>query len=110
MRNFVLKATVGMVILLIVLVLFPIIRLAVTDAKVARSLFTDTYYTKVAAGETDFDVFREYMESRNWSEVDQMGGLHVFEKDGERKLILNTQVKTVFINGRLNFKLRYLFR
>lgn len=45
------------------------------------------------------------MAEKGWMENDskRMGGLHVFEKNGNEKPILNTDVKTVFIDGKFNF-------
>ncbi len=109
MKKKMIKAMSALALLFLTLVLLPVAKLTCTDAKIAKSLFSETYYVKIDSDEYDFDVFRDYMEARGWKEVDQMGGLHVFEKDGKRKAIANTQVKTVFVDGKLNFKLKYLF-
>jgi len=95
--------------LFLILVLFPIVKLALTDAKVTKSIFMEQYYVKVSSDEYDFDVFREYMKDKGWKEVKRLGGLHVFEKNGKKKGIVNTQIKKVFIDGKLNFKFRYFF-
>jgi hypothetical protein len=60
---------------------------------------------KISSNEYDFDVFRKYMEDAGWyeNESKRMGGFYVFEKDGKEKHILNTDIKTVFIDGALNF-------
>lgn len=107
MKKNIIKAIIVLALLFLILVLLPVGKLAFTDSKIAKSLFSETYYVKISSDEYDFDVFRDYMEARGWKEVEQMGGLHIFEKNGKRKAIGNTQVKKVFIDGKLNFKLKY---
>jgi hypothetical protein len=79
-----------------------------TDTKVAKAFLLDYYFVKVESNEHDFNVFTEYMEQKGWKEVDQLGGLHIFERNGVKKHILNKQVKTFMKNGKLN--LEYLKR
>ncbi len=45
------------------------------------------------------------MESRGWKENEdkRKGGLYVFEMNGETKEIINTQIKTIFVDDKLNF-------
>ena len=84
--------------------LYPIGRLAFTDTTITKSLFIDQYYAKISSDENDFDVFCEYMESKGWigNESERLGGLSVFEKNGKTKYILNTDIKTIIIDGKLN--------
>ncbi len=104
MKKNIIKIISILALLFIILVLFPIGKLAFTDSKIAKSLFSETYYVKISSDEYDFNVFREYMKDKGWKEIEQLGGLHIFEKKGEKKGILNTQVKTVFIDGKLNMR------
>ncbi|WP_373233404.1 hypothetical protein [Cohnella sp.] len=105
MKYKVIKTAIGVVVLAIALYVYPIGMLALTDTQVTKSLFADEYYVKTTAGENDFNVFREYMRSKGWKENEdkRMGGLYVFEKNGDTKEIINTQVKTIFVDGKLNF-------
>ncbi|MGE5396302.1 MAG: hypothetical protein ACM3MK_02055 [Chitinophagales bacterium] len=59
---------------------------------------------KINKNEDDFEVFRKYMEMNGWKEnrEEQLGSMHVFEKGGQQKRVLGTQVKTAIVNGRLN--------
>ncbi|WP_064093356.1 hypothetical protein [Rossellomorea aquimaris] len=95
----------GLVLFAIILYVYPIGKLAFTDTQVTKSLLVEEYYVKISSDDYDFDVFRDYMESRGWKENgdNRMGGLYVFEMNGERKEIINTQIKTIFVNGKLNF-------
>jgi hypothetical protein len=105
MKSKVIKMFFGLVLFAIILYVYPIGKLALTDTQVTKSLYADEYYVKTFSGENDFDVFRNYMESRGWKENKdkRMGGLYVFEKGDETKEILNTQVKTIFVDGKLKF-------
>jgi len=104
-KSKIIKILIGLALFAFILYVYPIGKLAFTDTQVTRSLFADEYYVKMSSDDYDFDVFRDYMESRDWKENEgkRMGGLHVFEKNGETKEIINTQVKTIFIDGKLNF-------
>ncbi|WP_236561178.1 hypothetical protein [Pontibacillus sp. HMF3514] len=75
-----------------------------TDAQVTQSLLVDEYYVKISSDEFDFNVVRDYLKKEGWKEIkhQRMGGLYVFERDGKIKRIINTQVKTIFIDGKLN--------
>ncbi|MCA1029449.1 hypothetical protein LCL95_00225 [Bacillus timonensis] len=91
--------------ILLLLVMFGSIgKLIFTDSKIAKLPFTDYYLAKIESGEHDFDVFKNHMRTEGWNEVSQFGGLHTFEKDGETMEILNTQVKTIIIDGSINLK------
>lgn len=105
MRAKVIKSLIVLVLVIVILFLYPIGKLAITEAKVTKSLFTSDYYVEISSDEYDFDVFSEYLKSRGWYENEgkRMGGLHVFEKNGETMKVINTEIKTVFINGKLNF-------
>lgn len=76
-----------------------------TDSKVTKGLFTSYYYIKLSSYENEFEILQKYMKDKGWHENEgkRNGGLHVFEKEGKDKRILNTSIKTVFIDGRLNF-------
>ncbi len=94
---------VGIIILMIIS--YPIMRLALTDCKVSKSLLTDTYYVKIKSDEGEYAVFTEYMEGMGWVENlgKQMGAGHYFEKNGDTKHISNRDIKTAIIDGRFNF-------
>ncbi|MBP3951790.1 hypothetical protein [Bacillus suaedae] len=105
MKSKVIKILLGLVLFAIILYVYPIGKLALTDTQVTKSLLADEYYVKISSDDYDFDVFRDYMESRGWKENEdkRMGGMYAFEKNGETKEIINTQVKTIFVDGKLNF-------
>jgi hypothetical protein len=105
LRSKVIKSLIGLVLVFVILCLYPIGKLAITEAKLTKALFTSDYYVKISSDENDFDVFSEYMKSRGWYEdaSKRMGGLHVFEKNGETMEVINTDIKTVFIDGKINF-------
>ena len=105
MKSKSIKILLALILFAIILYVYPIGKLALTNTSVTKSLLTDEYYVKISSDDYDFDVFRDYMESRGWEENEdkRMGGLYVFEKNGDTKEIINTQVKTVFIDGKLNF-------
>lgn len=105
MRSKVIKLVLGLVVFAIILYVYPIGKLAFTNTQITKSLYVDEYYAKISSNKFDFNVFRDYMESRGWKENEnkRIGGLHVFEKNGETKAIINTQIKTIFIDGKLNF-------
>lgn len=92
-------------IFILMIVLYPIIRLSLTDCKVSKSLLTDTYYVKIKFNEGEYAVFTEYMENMGWVENlgKQMGAGHYFEKNGDTKHISNRNIKTAIIDGKLNF-------
>ena len=104
MKKNIIKGLIIVILLLCLILLYPIARLAITNDVIVKSLISDTYFAKISSDEYDFNVFVEYMKIDGWieNESKRMGGLHVFEKDGDKKSILNTDVKTVFIDGRLN--------
>ncbi len=85
-----------------ILFLYPVGKLLLTDSTTTKSLFIEQYYVKINSNQNEFDVFRNYMEASGWKEKEQLGGLHIFEKYGNKKQILNTDVKTIFIDGKLN--------
>ncbi|WP_096154096.1 MULTISPECIES: hypothetical protein [Bacillus] len=105
MKSKVIKLLLGLVLFAIILYVYPIGKLALTDTQVTKSLFADVYYVKTSSGENDFNIFRNYMGSRGWKENEdkRIGGLYIFEKNGEIKEVINTQVKTIFVEGKLNF-------
>jgi hypothetical protein len=98
----VIKILIGVVLISFVLFLFPIGKLILTDTAITKALFIDQYYAKISAGENDLDVFRDYMESKGWTENETLGGLLIFEKNGEIKRIEDTDIKTILIDGKLN--------
>ncbi|MBM7095096.1 hypothetical protein JSY36_04930 [Bacillus sp. H-16] len=87
----------------LVLFLFPVGTLYFTEAKVMEAAFLDVYYAQVGEGETEFDVFKEYMVEQGWVEVQRMGSGQEFERDGETFFVHSTDIKTIFRNGWLNF-------
>ena len=95
----------GLVLFAINLYVYPIGKLALTDIQVTKSLLAEEYYVKISSDDYDFDVFLDYMESRGWkvNEDKRMGGLYVFKMNGETKEIVNTQIKTIFVDDKLNF-------
>ena len=105
MRSEFIKILLGLVLFAINLYVYPIGKLALTDIQVTKSLLAEEYYVKISSDEYDFDVFLDYMESRGWkvNEDKRMGGLYVFEMNGETKEIVNTQIKTIFVDDKLNF-------
>jgi hypothetical protein len=105
MRIKVIKSLMSLILVMVILCLYPIGKLAITEAKLTKSLFTSDYYVKISSDENDFDIFSEYMKSRGWyeNESKRMGGLHVFEKNGETLEVINTDIKTIFIDGKINF-------
>lgn len=84
--------------------LISIIKLVFTEDKIAKLPLTQYYFAKVEAGEQDFEVFKHYMEGKGWDRTNQVGGLHIFEKDGNQLEIVHTQVKTLIIDGNLNLR------
>ena len=86
------------------LFVYPIGKLFLTDAKVSKSLFSDTYYVKISSDESENRVVSEYLESQGWIENKdkRMGGELVFEKYGKEMRIYNNNFKTVIIDGKLN--------
>jgi len=90
--------------ILLLLVSYPLARLTFTDAKVAKSLFSDTYYVKLEADESEYHVFTDYMEGLGWVENQdlRMGGGHLFERKGASKHIINKDIKTALIDGKPN--------
>jgi len=105
MQSKIIKTLTVIVLFAIILYVYPIGRLALTDKKVTKSIFVEEYYVKIPSDEFDVNVFRNYMETKGWQEnvSKRMGGLYVFEKNGETKEIINKQIKTIFIGGKLNF-------
>ncbi len=85
-----------------------VINLALTDNKVAKLPLTNYYFAKIETGENDFDVFRTYMENKGWNLKDIEGNRHLFEKNGDQMEVINSQIKTLIIDGNINF--RYLTR
>jgi hypothetical protein len=81
-----------------------IVNLALTENKITKLPLTNYYIAKIEAGEQDFDVFKEYMEHQGWSMVNQNGNSYLFEKDGIQREVINTQIKTLIIDGNINIK------
>ncbi|WP_078547900.1 hypothetical protein [Litchfieldia alkalitelluris] len=81
----------------------PIINLALTENKITKLPLTNYYFAKIETGEKDFDVFKEYMERNGWIITSDSGNTHIFEKDGDQIEIIQTQVKTLFIDGNINY-------
>jgi len=80
--------------------------LVFTEDKIARLPLTQYYFAKIESGEQDVEVFRDYMEKNGWKQTHQTSEMHIFEKNGNEVEIINTQVKTLIIDGSLN--LQYL--
>jgi hypothetical protein len=87
------------------LFLYPIGKLVFTDAKVTKSMFVEEYYIKVPVGASEFNILKDYLESKGWSfnKEMQMGGLYQFERQGEKIEITNKNIKTIIKNGKLNY-------
>lgn len=97
------KVLLGIIVIIIVIYLYLIGKLMLTNNIITKSLFREKYYAKVSSNESDTEVFRKYMETKGWSEVEVLGGLHIFKKGNETKKILNTDIKTITVDGKLNF-------
>ena len=91
-------------VLFLLISLNSIIKLVFTDDKISKVPLTKYYLAKVQSGEQDFEVFSHYMQSKGWNRTDQIGGISTFEKDGTQLEIVNTHVKTLIIDGNLNFQ------
>lgn len=102
MGNKLLKLILIILIIMIIFNLISLIELVLTDTKVTKSFLVDYYFVEILANENDFDVFKDYMYKKGWEEVYRLGGLYVFEKDDNKKVITNNQIKTILIEGRLN--------
>ncbi|RNA66875.1 hypothetical protein [Alteribacter keqinensis] len=103
MKKFFLYVMIFPAFVLLVLFLFPVGKLYFTEAKVVEAAFLDVYYAQVGDGETEFDVFKEYMEKQGWVEVQRLGSGQDFERDGETFFIHSTDIKTIFRDGWVNF-------
>lgn len=101
----IIKLFVGIVIIALILLLYPIGKLMFTKATVSKSIFMNQYYMKITSDTNEYKVLSEYMESKGWSENEDRstGGLHIFERDGISKEIKNNDIKTVIIDGKFNF-------
>lgn len=106
MKFKVIKLLIGILLISFVLYVYPIGKLMFSNAEVTKAIFWDEYYVKVSSDKYEYDIFCEYMESKGWIENKnkRFGGLHVFENNGDTKEIVNTDIKTVIINGKLNFQ------
>jgi len=89
------KAIYYIVILLILINLFSISRLYFTSARISKVYFTPYYVAKLYPGENELDVFKNYMQQRDWEYFDRMGGLLRFKKGGKIFEITNRNIKTI---------------
>ncbi|MFC4320543.1 hypothetical protein [Litchfieldia salsa] len=81
-----------------------IINLALTENKITNIPLTSYYIAKIENGEQDIEVFKDYMELKGWSIVNQNGDSYLFEKNGNQREVFNTQVKTLIIDGNINIQ------
>ncbi|WP_026691067.1 hypothetical protein [Alteribacter aurantiacus] len=102
MKKLLLYVTIFSASIMLVLFLYPVGKLLFTEVKVVEATFLDVYYAQVGEGETEFDVFKEYMEEQGWIEVERLGSGQHFERDGNTFFIHSTDIKTIFKNGWLN--------
>ena len=79
-------------------------RLALTDNKVANIYFTPYYFVKINSDEHENIIFDEYMSNKGWKFYDQMGCVKYYKKGQQKKTILCTNIKTVIINGKIQFQ------
>ena len=77
--------------------------LVFTDAKITKAYFTPYYYASITSKEYDMTVFIVYMKQNGWEKWERIGGLVRFYKEDQTFEILNTQVKTVIIDGKPSF-------
>ena len=59
MKKSLVKISLIITIVSLMIVLYPIMRLTLSDQKVTKSLFTDTYYVKITSKEGEYTVFTE---------------------------------------------------
>ncbi|MDF2678298.1 MAG: hypothetical protein K0Q97_2645 [Bacillota bacterium] len=111
MKSKLIKLVIGILFIVLILYLYPIGKLVFSNVEVTKALLWDEYYVKVTSDKYELDILKDYMESKGWieNESKRLGGLHIFERNGEEKGILNTAIKTIVVDGKLNV-VSFIFR
>ncbi len=106
MKYKVIKLLIGILLIVFVLYVYPIGKLMFSNVQVTKAILWDEYYVKASCNRYEYDIFCDYMKGKGWIENKsaRLGGLHIFERKGETKGITNTDVKTIVVNGKLNFQ------
>ncbi|MBU9722815.1 MULTISPECIES: hypothetical protein [Bacillaceae] len=103
MKKMLLGSLISIALIVLMVFLFPIGKLIFTEANVVEANFIDIYYVSLQNEESEFEVFKQYMEDKGWTEVGAEGSGQWFEKNNETFYITSTELKTIFVNGWPNF-------
>ena len=77
--------------------IFSIVKLYFSADKISKLFLTPYYLAKIKKGETDVNIFIEYMKSKGWEYAGRTGGLMSFKKDELVLEVINRQIKTVIV-------------
>lgn len=82
--------------------LYSFSELLLTDASIVPVYLTKYYLCRLQPGESDRQLFIDYMLAKGYSPPQIEGTLMIFYREDERKVVKRTDIKTVLKNGQLS--------